>query len=410
VTHNALLVRSALLRAITGDTYQPNFYCPAPAKFCSWESFTTLAVCRDTHNFTGIIQPNCTSVRIPIPNIVTPEIRCTYSFPTLEAPHPLSSGDGFPRDLEATFGGNQSENRIQEDDVRFFKKTIFNSTAKIEQETIKSGYNGGASFNFIRVKDNGNVLDMDLPEAEIVATRWYYCAQTFYNVTATPTEISIGHTTSEPLYYDSLDASSSPVYYRYKAPSTATIYSITQGQRGSIWHALAGLLDYKPMWLVQLYNDTMPPQRAGTDDIDYSQFLYEADYEKMLENVTQAATNLIRSGSPGDNLNASFREGEAYSQEPFYIVRWQWMIVPLLEVVVIVALLALSIRQTKNEQLFKTSVAAYLVHGLEGWSDSELDALLPEKESIGTLEEMSKGMVASLQADGNGRLKFKNAS
>ncbi|KAH8883741.1 hypothetical protein GQ53DRAFT_830415 [Thozetella sp. PMI_491] len=406
VTNNALLVRSALLRAITGDPFQPNLYCPPSAQSCSWKDFTTLAVCRDTRDISDQVRPNCRSVRVNGTSVPLNETRCQYNISMLDAV--LELGTKLPEEItNVRFGGNQNVNGT---DIINFQKTLYKSHAVRESRATGTlGYSGGASFIFLRYQDNRNVFDTELPKVEMVITRWYYCTKTFHNVVSDGAQLTVGSTSSEALAW--MVGNANPLSFsRYRAPSTGTIYLITdrEGGQGSIWNALANLLDNKQLWLHKGDSD-QPFKREGTSDIDYGQFLYEAKYEEMLENVTMAATNLIRSGSPGDNLNSSVCNGKAYYWESVYVVRWEWLAVLLLNVIAITGLLGVSIWQTRDVPLLRTSVAAYLLHGLQGWSDSELGRLVSEKESLETLGKVSEGMVVSLTADSDGRLRLKKA-
>jgi hypothetical protein len=413
MTSNALVVRSALLRAITGDIFQPNFQCPHPARNCSWDEFTTLGVCYDTRNLTGMIRPNC-SERLLGEGLASAYVsKCVYDVPAPEAPQ--LGGNYVPPNwyhwpLELSFPRNSTEAFKTSYLWNSPQKTIFNTSSKMLGGGNRNAYNEGAYFTTVKLfYDNNLIFNNALPIVEILTTRWYLCAQTFRNVTASPTELFFGDMVSEPLLSDNGPYGTFSGIHRFKANSTEKQFSTKEGAKG-IWHALAIILDNRAIWKIP-GNSSSPLDtiRSGDNDNDYAEFLYKVDHAELVDNVAKTATNLIRSTKPGDNNNATMFKGKADYQELFYEVRWQWLILPLAEVVAIVVLLGISIFLTRNQPLFKTSVAAYLLHGLDGWSERELASLIPDMESVETLDHVTKDMVAFLQRDGDGRLKFKRA-
>ena len=145
--------------------------------------------------------------------------------------------------------------------------------------------------------------------------------------------------------------------------------------------------------------------------INIERYLYTADLAKFTSDLADTFTYQIMSGlnttdpaDAGDNANRTVLKGEAHFNENYIEVRWPWLIVPLLETLLACILLVATIVVTWNEVIFKTSLAALLVHGLDGWSEVETDVSAPETAE--KLEKMTKHMSAVLEQDPGGRLKF----
>lgn len=96
--------------------------------------------------------------------------------------------------------------------------------------------------------------------------------------------------------------------------------------------------------------------------------------------------------------------GQAYFNDVDTTVRWPWIILSLLEIIIAIVFLLASILCTLKEPLFKSSQIALLIHGLHGWTDDELDIQWPV--SAEKLEHSAAGMRSSLQKNSHGRLKF----
>jgi hypothetical protein len=96
-------------------------------------------------------------------------------------------------------------------------------------------------------------------------------------------------------------------------------------------------------------------------------------------------------------------EGSAWETEAYFIVRWAWMLVLMLETLCVTVLLAMTIAISWNDGLVKDSNFALLVHGLEGWNTVSVS----RRETTSSLEKLAKGMTAKLEAGDNGVLKFR---
>jgi len=124
----------------------------------------------------------------------------------------------------------------------------------------------------------------------------------------------------------------------------------------------------------------------------------------MTADLADTLTHQIQSKDPGDNSNATVFYGDVFITETYFNVRWPWLIMPLAEALLAAILLIISILLTRGEPLLKSSVLALLVHGLDGWTDDELEVEQPETGE--KLEHLGKGMTARLGPDVNGRVKF----
>ena len=135
-----------------------------------------------------------------------------------------------------------------------------------------------------------------------------------------------------------------------------------------------------------------------------------ADLPAAVNNLATALTNQLRSGQPGDNLNATVVEGQAVVSQPFVHVRWAWLTLFVLEVLLAVGMLVGSIlARTVQGHRLKTSAVGLLFHGLSGWDREELrESLAPVRgeHSLESMDMVAQHMRARFAPDADGVLKF----
>lgn len=144
---------------------------------------------------------------------------------------------------------------------------------------------------------------------------------------------------------------------------------------------------------------------------DFREFLTQVttndrygSWEPAFRNISQVATEYIRSAAAGGFQ--SRRPGLAYGPQPFFQVRWAWLVVPLLLVVMsVVFLTGTAFYSRRKPYLFKNSVLAALLYGLSG-----REVVGPHepgnRETDDDLAKLATGVKATLMSDGNGQLRF----
>ncbi|KAG6355710.1 hypothetical protein INS49_003674 [Diaporthe citri] len=246
----------------------------------------------------------------------------------------------------------------------------------------------------------------DAPETEAYYSTWYWCEQTYQNVTAEPGRISNADFASEMLSRpdgvsneQGLDGAE---YLPLVANSTGHGFNISATPNNVLFPYLYNLLTRD---IVDMYPHT--GSDFDNNSLDLSTFLYTTDLKNFTANLAKTLTNQIRSAAPGDNNNATSFPGDVFIKEICIRVRWPWLIIPLVETLTTAVLLVSCIVLSRHSRLLKTSLIALLVHGLDGWSADEIN--LPDAEDSEKLETVAEGMRARFIADSDGRLRFSKA-
>lgn len=103
-----------------------------------------------------------------------------------------------------------------------------------------------------------------------------------------------------------------------------------------------------------------------------------------------------------DNANLTMIPSRAYLVETYTKVRWPWILLPLVGIVLSPLLLAIAIVGTRHQPLLKASETALHVHGLEGWSKNWS---IPGKEISKKLDRLANGMITRWEENGEGEMK-----
>lgn len=136
-------------------------------------------------------------------------------------------------------------------------------------------------------------------------------------------------------------------------------------------------------------------------------FLYPFDMVNFTRNIADTFNSLLTANTMRINTNLQMLPGTAHYDEVYIQVRWYWLILPVMETILtgLRLLLGISIKICRNEPLFKNSVLAYLVYGLEGWEKGEINVRSPE--SVVELEEVLGRQIAQLGRGEDGLLKLR---
>lgn len=260
----------------------------------------------------------------------------------------------------------------------------------------------------VKMINNSRASLSDAPQTEAYYSTWYWCEQSYHNVTAVTGRLSNAEFTSEvlssPANYSNEYGLDGSLYLPLIANSTGHAFSISATSNNALFQYLYNLLTRD---IVDMYPHSGSNFDFDDDSLDLSTFLYTTDVKNFTENLAKTLTNQIRSVAPGDNSNATLFAGDVFIKEVYIRVRWPWLIIPIVETLTTAVLLVSCILLPRHSRLLKTSLIALLVYGLDGWSADGIN--LPDSEDAEKLESMAEGMRARFMEDGDGRLRFSKA-
>lgn len=402
--NHSLPLRSyaGLLNGVIGSGFRPSSSCPAPANKCEWSNFTTLAVCHDVQDVTAASTRSCKLSGLIPPNMTeenSPLYQCNYSFPQWD---------------NLTL---ENDTRLQSQIPISFK---FKAPSFIQFQAISRGdretTTALAHITFMEVKSNITwYFDYQPPDIRLTYGRLFWCTKSYDNIVMKEDlSPALSPARGESLIYDSTE----PIAYKgfgssltnLRANSTGRIYKINimQYMTAAYFSRLNSLkigLTYSPpqydykIWTGAVGGNN--PTAFHIDNQGIAYFLAHADPSVVMENLATTLSNQILSA---DNANVTMVPGRAYFVETYIKVRWPWVLVPLVEVVLACLLLVITIITTLKQPLLKTSEIALLVHGLEGWSKEEL--LISGKETGEELEHLAHGMLTRLETNRDGERRF----
>ncbi|KAI0190742.1 hypothetical protein EV127DRAFT_364920 [Xylaria flabelliformis] len=341
-----------VINGISGAVFEPNFNCPSD--YCVWKDFTTLGICSAYQNLTSEIEIGCDDPE-------NPQFDCTFLFPD-------GMGSTIARNI--TFVLSEPREYI----IKLFGSWFKGTTV----EAILSA-----------VKVNRFVY-LELPVTESYFVRFFWCARTFRNVTATPRQLSYGSIDVEELHFigskdDGTRGGDLTDIFSSSAGTNFTIYPTTR----------MNLMTYLENLLSQEAVEVDPYSPRLTLPVDLPTYLYTADIQNLTTNLATTLSNQIRSANPGDNNNATMLRGTAYTKEIYIHVRWGWTILPTAAVFITSILLTYSILINMNRPLFKSSAIALLFHGLD---HDPVDLHIDQLETAERVEHAAKGIQVHLAA------------
>lgn len=369
-------LQSSLIDGLAGSVFTPNFVCPGDT--CTWPDYTSLGVCGRYYNLTDRIEANCTGDN--------DLLNCTYGIPD------SLTGPGSNESMEVTFANQNT--------ALSPATTIFQSSSVIDL---------GGSLGFFAVKvlqpSKSPIHDYAPPTTEISYSNWTWCAKTYGNNTGTPAATRSQTVTSERLVQTDFLSDK-----RGEAGSGSVVFTTESGLEFYVDHnTQIQLFRWLGSFLERSIVDRYPHTGTQMDDDNFNLgfFLYASDLSAVTQDLADTLTNQIRSTNPGDNLNSTSLTGDAYISQTYISVRWQWIVLPLVEILVTSILLAYCIISTRSGPLLKSSVLAFLFHPLEGLTDEELNKA--EHKSSSELETESKKVIAKFEGGPDGRMRFCRA-
>lgn len=382
-------IQAAIINGLMGTQTHPYFACPSDS-ICRWDDFSSLGVCSTLRNVTEDTTPDCkeTLYRGPAPSLVwTGEVpdwfkvyNCTYNMSGRLDPRPPSL---------------RLHNALNEPSPLLYTDFSRNRTSAIGQLVV--------------LKFNHHDLSRPLKSYNAFVADFHWSLRTFKNTTSTYGEIKTNETEpviltrEKSIYQNIMYAENGSAHWIngtqtmqknwqtvpdiYRTPDNKTRFEINARWLGFYLRDLLSLQLYEAgsnsSMLLSGQNDT---QRFRTSNIFLNMLFHEQDDLKVItDRLSQTLTNQIRSNHTGDNMNATVKSGRVFKEEPFIIVRWPWLILPLVETVLTAVLLVVSILITRRDPLLKSSTTALMVYPLEGWETAETTVRDPQNN-----EKMAK--------------------
>ncbi|KAI1771527.1 hypothetical protein F4818DRAFT_454647 [Hypoxylon cercidicola] len=339
---------SNIIKSATGDTLPFYFNCSDPAVRCTYPAFTTLGICFSFRNTTDVSRQTC------VYDDTTGATKCQISWPTV--------WDFIPENDPLNMTSNYTSN----DGSRVSDVFQFTHLRSHDNWVYMSG--GRLPLEDVREKPQSRV--------EVFECLWYWCVQTFDASVGSAKDLSPRITDSEPLILVEPFVSPSGESI-YRTNSTDNVYRLGpyalaflwNGIYGALYSSLAAIIDISDTWNTS--EGTSDPSASGygiaypPDDISYFLY-YSADLQVVFHNVATALSNIIRIPNTGENLNSTVIRGQAIGTETYIGVRWQWILLPVIETVSAAVLLAATIIVTMRSRrpLLKSSVNSLLLHGI----------------------------------------------
>ncbi|KAK7915086.1 hypothetical protein PG985_012789 [Apiospora marii] len=363
---------SSTVDAVINGATAPQFSCASPASRCTWPSFTTLGVCSSYRNITDSVTQECDMKEN---SSVWPN--CSYH--NIPAVRPNA---GYP--MKMFFGGGTSQKGDQG------LSTSCTSAGGIVTCTIIR------ARSVLDVISKEKFVDVTLPAplpVEVLEVRWFWCSQTYTNLSVGG---GVHDKTEGDLRTEELKRYTEPTTLQLATSDNHTRYEIQSSAEDGLG---SQMFMFDSLEFFSINKDPPKPKVRGVD-LAYH-LLAADDIRELARRVADSFTTRIRNveGPTSDNLNATWVEGDAFMMEQYFDVRWPWLILPLFETVLAGVLLATTIYLTRGEPLLKTSVLAFLLHPLAGWTEDEMRPAQLHHESMKALAKTMSGRLATLDKD-----------
>ncbi|KAI8625948.1 hypothetical protein F5Y19DRAFT_488675 [Xylariaceae sp. FL1651] len=389
--------QSTIFNAATGNVSPFGSHCPDSATRCTYLSCKTLGICSSFRNLTGISTQSCA-------HNGTTRIDCKISWPhswdgVLEEWRSITMRLNYTKDL---LGGISND---FDPDVNKNCSDVF----KVEQSYANMTSSRGPYYyiNGARLPLQ-SLENLDVPSFEGFECIWYWCAQTYdasegSSQVVTPELIDTKLLIStEPDYWDD-----SMEYCIYTDNSSSLISNLGDKNLWFLFHAIQDTLSCK-LVISGPYKHGISYTQAGQIPNLALFLLYNSDLEKVVRNVATEISNAIRIKNRQQNSNTTTVKGYAFGTETYIDVRWEWVLLPVVETVLTVVLLVATIIVTKrsHQPLLKSSVNGLLFQGLKGWTAADTARQVDGKETPEKLDDISKSFEVRFHEDQGGRLRF----
>ncbi|KAI4706553.1 hypothetical protein J4E89_008620 [Alternaria sp. Ai002NY15] len=235
----------------------------------------------------------------------------------------------------------------------------------------------------------GEIDRLGLINGTISYCKLSYCAKRYYGMTVRNTIVSYDSVEEWPLHPTGDPYKAGPGYDQaFRAEGLNETFYI--GNHSTIWLGSAAARILKSTTLSTYF---MTYHKRHT-------------WAEFFRGFAEVGSKVIQ--GPG-NSAAINNTSEAYGPEIFVDVRWAWLAYPLaLLVYSTLFLLLTALGSRRRSYLFKNSILAVLVHGLEGWDAADCPELLTvAKERNSDLKRALESAKASFAENDDGLLKLK---
>ncbi|KAI4610352.1 hypothetical protein J4E80_008116 [Alternaria sp. BMP 0032] len=218
-----------------------------------------------------------------------------------------------------------------------------------------------------------------------------YCAKRYSGTTIRNTVVSYDSLEDWPLHPTGDDP--------YKAGS-----GYDQAFRAEGLNETFYIGNHSTLWLGSSMSRILKSTTLSTYLLTY--FMHHT-WPDFFQGLAQVGSKVIQ--GPG-NFAAINNTSEAYGPDIFVDVKWAWLAYPLaLLVYSTLFLLLTALGSRRRSYLFKNSILAVLVHGLEGWDAADCPELLTvAKERNSDLKRALGPVKACLAENDDGLLKLKH--
>lgn len=445
--------QAQLLASITGTKHEPQFSCPPPATRCSWDTFSSLAVCGTFSNLTDTASRDCTTLYHPSPGSSSQfpnathdkfvNVTCQLSVVDMRS-NPLTMNWYTGRTNAETIPGMSEEYGHGQLDCGHYDlldASIEGSWPIESDDSITSKYRLSglyAKLHVVRTLDHEilyNISDVrdytsamwQLPmRTEFLRASWHFCEQVYSDVSVDLGILSVGNVTSNPLTLMSMYSG-----YFFHSHASGLNYTVADSHNGE-WNndALSELLDLHLGYSPIPYESNPTYSSSDSHRIFYSMphnesqltlnevlyrasgltqslsiYLRSADIEALTNDLASTLTARIRSNTIGGNNNLTVLPGQAFVNEAYIAVQWPWIILPITETVLAAAALAITIVLTRQQALLKGSTVSLLMQQIDGWSSEETK--VRRFDTSEQLRDRAKAMVVRLDEGRDGEMMFK---
>ncbi|KAM7208281.1 Protein of unknown function (DUF3176) domain containing protein [Naviculisporaceae sp. PSN 640] len=404
ITRDLPRFQAAILNGISGQMLEPSFTCPPPAVNCTWPTFKSLGMCASFQDVTEGVNRNCSTPKGKWDFVKN----CTYT------------------DIPGWFVNRTIHDH---DPVLGYQNADAANGLATKTQTLLSNFDvpSFATWKWLIIRHDDYLWpDLETPPwPRIFVANFSFCEKTYRGIERaaqnlnSPTQNTIGEISSQPLHVtfskeDTEEVSNCQLNgnpcLQYTSADKSVMYNITTTLTRSLGAQIREILNRDGYAYLKGSSQAAGPPPATAMNVEY--LLQDTpDLGTIVNGLADTLTNLIRNNETGDNLLATSIKGTAFGREQFVIVRWEWLILPLLETVLASVLLVICIIMTRStktgERLpqLKTSVIACFAYPTTGWNEEEMT--FQGKQTTEKLEELSKGMTARFEPDEKGRWKFK---
>ncbi|KAM7211818.1 Protein of unknown function (DUF3176) domain containing protein [Rhypophila decipiens] len=398
------LIDASVPSAILGVESRPHVQCPTGAKQCVFPTLTTLAMCSEVKNYTNHMTANCTATE----NFGT---LCSFHWTFKEA----WSTSNLTGALEMTFNYQVPESN---GGVTY----LTTGDQHMQAGTLYPLSNGkGVGFAAVRKQaTTDRIPGQSHPKVELFLVHLQWCEQTFTLTTTTPDGQVSGILGEEIVLQGPINNTTDSDYAReYVSMSTGQRYYISPDTDWILGNILSKHLCQSITRSRGSYQSPTDSSYVQHDFLSWREtylghYLSVTDLDKVASNVASAVSTFIRSPAEmvGGNLNATTINGKALITETYIRVRWQWLILPILETVLTACLLAITIMVDRRSgyPLLKNSSLGLLFYGLQETKlplDIEQGITMNGDGVKGEqLEGIAKKVVAQFKVDADGKLGF----